>query len=73
VRTDEVEDEPAVGVAAGGAAEEGGAVGRPHHVVEDGVPGEHSGVVPRVGEGIAEAEDGVVAAVDGGGGGGWLR
>jgi hypothetical protein len=53
--TYEVDDQAAVGVAAGGAAEEGGAVGRAGDGVEDGR------VVAGVGEGVAEAEDGVVA------------
>ena len=61
LRTDEVDDEAAVGVAAGGAAEEGGAVGWARDKVEDGVGGEDDGVVAGVGEGVAEAEDGVVA------------
>jgi hypothetical protein len=60
-RTDEVDDEAAVAVAPGGAAEEGGAVGRARHRVGDGVPVEHDGVVAGVGEGVAETEDGVVA------------
>lgn len=60
-RTDEVDDEPPVPVAAGVAAEEGGAVGRPRDVVEDGVPSEDDGVVARVCQGVAEAEDGLVA------------
>jgi hypothetical protein len=64
---DEVEDEAAVAVAAGGAAEEGGAVGRAGDGVEDGVPVEDDGVVAGVGQGVAEAEDGVVAP-DGEGG-----
>ena len=70
--TDEVDDEAAVGVAAGGAAEEGGAVGGARDGVEDAVLGEDGGVVAGVGEGVAEAEDGVVApggeAAQGGGG-----
>jgi hypothetical protein len=69
--TDEVDDEAAVGVAAGGAAEEGGAVGRARDGVKDAVLGKDGGVVAGVGEGVAEAEDGVVAprgeAVQGGG------
>jgi hypothetical protein len=56
--TDEVDDEVAVGAAAGGVAEEGGAVGRARDVVEDGVLGEDGGVVAGVGVGVAEAEDG---------------
>ena len=58
--TDEVDDEAAVAVPAGGAAEEGGAVGRARDRVEDVVLGEDDGVVAGVGEGVAEAEDGVV-------------
>ena len=53
------------------AAEEGGAVGRARVGVGDAVPCEDGRVVGRVGEGVAEAEDGVVAtAVSGGGGSG---
>lgn len=59
--TDEVDDEAAVGVAAGGAAaEESRAVGRARDGVEDGIGGEDDGVVAGVGVGVAEAEDGVV-------------
>jgi hypothetical protein len=69
--TDEVDDEAAVGVAAGGAAEEGGAVWRACYGVKDVVLCEDGGVVAGVGEGVAEAEDGVVAppgeAAQGGG------
>ena len=56
--TYEVDYEPAVGRAAGGAAEEGLAVRRPAR----GAPacGREVERVPRVGEGVAEAEDAVV-------------
>jgi hypothetical protein len=59
-RTDEVDGEAAVGLAAGGAAEEGGAVGRAHDGVEEGAPAERHGVVAGVRVRVAEDEDGVV-------------
>jgi hypothetical protein len=58
---DEIDDEAAIGVAAGGAAEEGGAVGSACDGVGDAVLGEDGGVVAGVGERVPEAEDGVVA------------
>jgi hypothetical protein len=75
--TEEVDDEAAVAVASGGAAEEGGAVGRAHHGAGQSVPAEHDGAVAGVRVRVAQAEDGVVVAPpphltgeSGGGGGG---
>jgi hypothetical protein len=69
--TDEVDDEASVGVAARGAAEERHAVGEPCRWVGQRVGGEDDDVVAGVGEGVAEAEDGVILvprpARDGGG------
>jgi hypothetical protein len=65
-RTEEVDGEAAVAVAAGGAAEEGGAIGRAHDGVGDGVPAEDDGSVAGVRVRVAEAEDGAVAAPGGG-------
>jgi hypothetical protein len=59
-RTDEVDGEAAVGLAPGGAAEEGGAVGRAHDGVEEGAPAERDWVVSGVRVRVAEDEDGVV-------------
>lgn len=60
--TDEVEDDAAVGGAAGGVAEERRAVGRPHHGDGDGVHCEGDRLVAGVREGVTEAEDGIVRA-----------
>ena len=53
----EVDDEPAVAEAAGGAVEEGLAVGER----QDGVVGGHAGQVAGVGDGVAQAEQARVA------------
>lgn len=54
--TDEIEDDSAVGAAAGGAVEEGLAVGEGGDGVGLAMEGEE--VVSGVGEGVAEADDG---------------
>jgi len=58
-RTDEVEDDAAVGEAAGGAVEEGLAVGEPEHGI--GAVGVEEAVVARVRQRVAEAEHARVA------------
>lgn len=59
--TDEIDDEPAVGRTAGRATEEGLAVRRPARGSPAG--GREVPRVPGVGEGVAEAEDAIVAVV----------
>jgi len=59
-RTDEVEDDAAVGEAAGGAVEEGLAVGEPEHGVGVVVAVDEV-VVARVRQRVAEAEHARVA------------
>jgi hypothetical protein len=59
-RTDEVEDEAAIGEAAGGAVEEGLAVGQPHRGLA-GVVREDEVVVARVRQGVPEVEQPPVA------------
>jgi hypothetical protein len=61
VSTDEVNDEAAIGVAASGTAEECHAVGRLRGRSGERVLREHDDVISGVGEGVAEAENGVVA------------